>query len=85
MTKQVHVSSDHKRTDLSAEQERRYRGPIDGPLPAGCAIAGENDKLYTGPECPTRRQEDEVGGEVSAASAGPGPLSALPSSDQTRI
>src|ERR1700760_4338184 len=45
------------------------------------AIEGEKERAYTGPECPMRRREDD--GWWPAGSAGE--LSALLSSDQTRM
>jgi hypothetical protein len=68
---------------LSAEDERRYLGPVEGESGNGFAVDGEKETAKTGPACPIKRRELDglLSLSLSALILGNG----LPSSVQMRM
>jgi hypothetical protein len=53
------MSSDHRRTVLSSDADSRYCELVDGPVESGLTVEGENATANMGPECPTKRREED--------------------------
>lgn len=68
---------------LSADEDKRCFGFVEGESGFDVMIAGENETAYTGPECPTRRRDAEGGCAVDPGGRAEG--KALPSRLQTRM
>jgi len=77
------VSRDQSRTDLSADEDRRYLGPVDGAGGSEPAIEGENETAYTGPAWPMRRRDEDGCGSLGLG--GRAEIMALPSKLHTRM